>query len=90
MSFKRGDTCFILENNEWVVQAKIMSKQDSSYFVQLVGSCGALKLPESRLFKTAAEAEAGKKTSGAIVHVQLSDTKPSDFPKIPDAFDGKV
>ena len=74
MTFKRGDTCFILEDNSQAVQVKVVSKQGKTYIVQLIGSCGALKLPEERLFETAEKAMASKKTSRAMVSPQLSDS----------------
>ena len=49
MAFVRGDTCYILENNMNVRAAKVINKQGRFYVIQLVGSCGAIKLPESRL-----------------------------------------
>lgn len=74
MQFRRGDTCFILEDNSDVVQVKVVSKQGNTYIVQLIGSCGALKLPSERLFGTADEAMGSKKTSKAMVSPQLSNT----------------
>lgn len=50
MSFVRGDTCYILENNMRVRAAKVISKRSNYYVIQLVGSCGAIRLPEKRLF----------------------------------------
>lgn len=50
MEFSRGDTCYILENNRFVT-------------IQLVGSCGAIRLKESRLFRSETEAEASRKTT---------------------------
>lgn len=61
MSFVRGDTCFILENNMNVRAAKVISKQGKFYIIQLVGSCGAIRLSESRLFASEEEAENSKK-----------------------------
>lgn len=72
MQFKRGDTCFILEDNSQEVQVKVVSKQGKTYIVQLIGSCGALKLPQERLFATREDAAASKKTSSAMVSSQLS------------------
>ncbi|MGC4017900.1 MAG: hypothetical protein QM793_00755 [Muricomes sp.] len=74
MPFKRGDTCFILEDNSEVVQVKVVSKQGKTYIVQLIGACGALKLPEDRLFETEEEAMGSKKTSKAMVSPQLSES----------------
>lgn len=66
MSFVRGDTCYILENNMNVRAAKVISKQGRFYVIQLVGSCGAIRLPESRLFETEEAAENSKKMSQKI------------------------
>ncbi len=91
MSFKRGDTCFILEDNSDVVQVKVVSKQDKTYIVQLIGACGALKLPESRLFETKDAAKASKKTSTAMVSPQLSGLhRRTSLPEIniPDRVEG--
>lgn len=54
--FKTGDVCYILENNMRPRQAKISAKQGEFYVIQLIGSCGAIRLRESRLFKTEDEA----------------------------------
>lgn len=74
MPFKRGDTCFILEDSPHPTQVKVVSKQGTTYIVQLIGSCGAIKLGEDRLFATPEEAEASRKAPKASVSVQLSDT----------------
>lgn len=74
MQFKRGDTCFILEDNSYAVQVKVVSKQGKTYIVQLIGSCGALKLSEEKLFGTEKEALESRKTSKAMVSPQLSDS----------------
>lgn len=63
MSFVRGDVCYILENNMNVRAAKVINKQGKFYIIQLVGSCGAIRLSESRLFHTEEEAESSKKKS---------------------------
>ena len=63
MKFSRGDTCYILENNRNVRAAKVISRQGSFVTIQLVGSCGAIRLKESRLFRSETEAEASRKTT---------------------------
>ena len=73
MPYKRGDTCYILEDSPRPTQVKVVSKQGTTYIVQLIGSCGAMKLPEDRLYATAEEAEASRKAPKASVSVQLSD-----------------
>lgn len=66
MSFVRGDTCYILENNMNVRVAKVINKQGNFYVIQLVGSCGAIRLKESRLFKTEDEAMASRKVEKKV------------------------
>lgn len=55
--FKRGEICYIIENNRTIKATKIIGKQGDFYTVQIVGSCGAIRLKESRLFKTEDEAK---------------------------------
>lgn len=83
MAFVRGDTCYILENNMNVRAAKVINKQGRFYVIQLVGSCGAIKLPESRLFKTEEEAENSKK-----INQKIEESKKNDYGFI-DVFEGR-
>ena len=83
MSFVRGDTCYILENNMNVRAAKVINKQGRFYVIQLVGSCGAIRLPESRLFKTEEAAENSKKMNRKTEESK----KANDFGYI-DVFEG--
>lgn len=73
MSFVRGDTCYILENNMNVRAAKVINKQGKFYIIQLVGSCGAIRLSESRLFHTEEEAESSKKINQKIEEVKKTN-----------------
>ena len=57
MRFKAGDICYILESNRRVRQAKVAGKSGEFYTIQLVGSCGAIRLKESRLFATEEDAK---------------------------------
>lgn len=82
--FTRGDVCYILENNMNVVQVKVVSKSGRFYIIQKIGSCGAIKLSEKRLFATAEEAEDSKLTSAADVNPQVSE-KPGQH-EIPDVY----
>lgn len=84
MSFARGDTCYILENNMNVRAAKVISKRGKFYIIQLVGSCGAIRLPESRLFRTEEGAENSKKINQKIEESK----KTSDYGFI-DVFEGR-
>ena len=73
MPYKRGDTCFIMNDSPEATQVKVVGKQGATYLVQLIGSCGALKLSEDKLFATKEEAEESIKAPAADVKVQLSD-----------------
>lgn len=64
MGFKAGDICYILESNRRVRQAKVAGKSGEFYTIQLVGSCGAIRLKESRLFGT--EEDARKSMYGYV------------------------
>ena len=54
--FEQGDKCFIVENNRTIKAAKIISRQGEFCTIQTVGSCGAIRLKESRLFETEEDA----------------------------------
>lgn len=84
MSFVRGDVCYILENNMNVRAAKVISRRSNYYVIQLVGLCGAIRLPESRLFKTEKEAENSKKINQKIEEAK----KTNDYGFI-DVFEGQ-
>lgn len=84
MIFARGDTCYILENNMNVRAAKVINKQGRFYTIQLVGSCGAIRLPESRLFASEEDAENSKKLSQKIEESK----KEKDYGFI-DVFEGR-
>ena len=82
MSFVRGETCYILENNMNVRVAKVISRRSNYYVIQLVGSCGAIRLPESRLFKTEKDAEDSKK-----INQKIEETKKENNYEFIDVFD---
>lgn len=84
MDFARGDTCYILENNMNVRAAKVINKQGRFYTIQLVGSCGAIRLPESRLFASEEDAENSKKINQKIEEAK----KINDYGFI-DVFEGR-
>lgn len=84
MSFVRGDTCYILENNMNVRVAKVISRRSNYYVIQLVGSCGAIRLPESRLFKTEEDAEDSKK-----INQKIEETKKENNYGFIDVFEGR-
>lgn len=84
MSFVRGDTCYILENNMNVRAAKVISRRSNYYVIQLVGSCGAIRLPESRLFKTEEDAEDSKK-----INQKIEETRKENNYGFIDVFEGR-
>lgn len=84
MSFVRGDVCYILENNMNVRSAKVIGRRSNYYVIQLVGSCGAIRLPESRLFKTEEEAENSKK-----INQKIEETKKANDYGFIDVFEGR-
>ncbi len=59
--FQRGDVAYILENNLNVKQAKVMNRQGNLYTIQLIGTCGAFRVSESRLFESEDAAIKSKK-----------------------------
>ena len=67
MKFARGETCYILESNYKVRAIKVINKQRDFYVIQLVGSCGAIRLKESRLFKTEDEALTSQKVEKKVL-----------------------
>ena len=83
MAFVRGDTCYILENNMNVRAAKVISRQGKFYIIQLVGSCGAIRLSESRLFASEEAAENSKK-----MNRKIEESKKNDYGFI-DVFEGR-
>ena len=84
MSFVRGDVCYILENNMNVRAAKVINKQGRFYIIQLVGFCGAIRLPESRLFASEEEAENSKK-----INQKIEETKKANDYGFIDVFEGR-
>ena len=73
MQFSRGDTCYIIESNMRVKAAKVINRQGDFYTIQLVGTCGAIRLRGSRLFKTEQEAKESRKEKKQKVEVQTED-----------------
>lgn len=56
MGFGIGDTCYIIEN-EKPKRGRVSSKKNGLYFIQFVGSCGALSVEEDQIFHTEEEAQ---------------------------------
>lgn len=83
--FQRDDIVYILENNINVRQAKVMNKQGKFYTIQLIGSCGAIRLPEGRLFESEEAAMQSRKGHYSVVDIDVNETKVSYI----DPFDGR-
>ena len=83
--FERGDKCFIVENSRTVKAAKVISRQGEFYTIQTVGSCGAIRLKESRLFMT--EEEANNHINGK--RIIIDDKGNNDDIGFIDVFEGK-
>lgn len=83
--FERGEICYIVENNRTIKSAKIISRQGDFYTIQIVGSCGAIRLKESRLFKT--EDDANNHINGKRIENEQNDNN-SNIGFV-DVFEGK-
>ena len=83
--FERGNKCFIVENNRTVKAAKVIGRQGEFYTIQTVGSCGAIRLKESRLFMT--EEEANNHINGK--RIIIDDKGNNDDIGFIDVFEGK-
>ena len=65
MKYGIGDTCYVIED-DMVKRARVNAKKDGQYFVQFVGSCGALAVPEDEIYSTQEEAEEGRNRKRSI------------------------
>lgn len=54
-----GDTCYIFEDGE-VKRGRVSAKKENSYFIQFVGSCGALQVDPEEVYATPEEAQAAQ------------------------------
>ena len=73
MSFIRGDSCYILDDEKKIIRAKVVGRKGSGYLLERVGVCGTLFREEKSMFLTAEEAEINKKPLPPKIKVQLSD-----------------
>jgi len=73
--YNKDDIVYILENDQVVRKAKVAGRQDDLYIVQLIGSCGAIHLPESRLFESAEKT----KLNSANVRNDFISNRPDPF-----------
>ena len=83
--YNKDDIVYILENDQVVRKAKVAGRQDDLYIVQLIGSCGAIHLPESRLFESAEAAEENRqktKLNSANVRNDFISNRPDQQSEI--------
>lgn len=83
MMYNKDDVIYILENNTTIRKGKIARKQgDDNYIIQLIGSCGALTMPEDQLFESEEAAEKSRqqiKLNSADVQNDFISVKPDPF-----------
>ena len=56
MDFGKNDIGYIIDDGI-VKTVKVVRSHDGSYFVQRIGACGMLVIPDGKLFKTPEEAK---------------------------------
>ena len=82
MMYNKDDVIYILENNTTIRKGKIARKQGDNYIIQLIGSCGALTMPEDQLFESEEAAEKSRqqiKLNSANVQKDVRAGKPAPF-----------
>ena len=82
MMYNKDDVIYILENNTTIRKGKIARKQGDNYIIQLIGSCGALTMPEDQLFESEEAAEKSRqqiKLNSANVQNDFISVKPGSF-----------
>ena len=86
MMYNKADVIYILENNRTFRKGKIARKQGENYIIQLIGSCGALTMPEDQLFESEEAAE--KRRQQIKLH---SANVLNDFISVkPDTIDNRI
>ncbi len=62
-----GDACYIIGDDNQIRRGRISSKKGDTYFVQFVGSCGALLVSEEELYRTEEDAAKSRKTESVEI-----------------------
>ena len=75
MMYNKDDVIYILENNTTIRKGKIARKQGDNYIIQLIGSCGALTMPEEAAEKSRQQI----KLNSADVQNDFISVKPDPF-----------
>ena len=73
MPYIRGDSCYILDEENKIIMAKVVGRKGFGYLLERVGICGTLFRSEKEMFRTAEEAETNKKPLPPKIKVHLSD-----------------
>ena len=73
MPYIRGDSCYILDEENKIIMAKVVGRKGSGYLLERVGICGTLFRNEKQMFRSEEEAERNKKPLPPKIKVQLSD-----------------
>ena len=90
MEYKKDDIVYIIENNKIIKPARVVSRQGEFYTIQLVGSCGAIRLKKHRLYSSEEEAMAvlnGREID--IAGIKQNDDGNSKDVGFVDVYEGK-
>ena len=69
MTYVRGDSCYILDEENNIIMAKVVGRN----LLERVGICGTLFKEAKDMFRSEEEAEVNKKPLPPKIKVQLSD-----------------
>lgn len=73
MTYVRGDSCYILDEENNIIMAKVVGRKGNGYLLERVGICGTLFKEVKDMFRSEEEAERNKKPLPPKIKVQLSD-----------------
>ena len=73
MTYVRGDSCYILDEENNIIMAKVVGRKGNAYLLERVGICGTLFKEAKDMFRSEEEAEVNKKPLPPKIKVQLSD-----------------
>ncbi len=73
MAFVRDDSCYILDDENNIIMAKVVGRKGSGYLLQRVGVCGTLFRREQEMYRTEEEARNNQNPLPPKIKVQISD-----------------
>ena len=73
MPYIRGDSCYILDEENKIIMAKVVGRKGSGYLLERVGICGTLSEPRNRCSAVKKKRRETKKPLPPKIKVQLSD-----------------